>query len=48
MDNNIPRHIEDTDFFKENANLVDFFNNSCGISNRNTIIWDVLCHDAPR
>jgi len=29
MENNIPKHIEDTDFFKENANLVDFFNNSC-------------------
>jgi len=29
MENNIPRNIEDTDFFKENANLVDFFNNSC-------------------
>ena len=29
MENNIPKHIEDTDFFKENANLVDFFKNSC-------------------
>ena len=29
MENNIPKHIEETDFFKENANLVDFFNNSC-------------------
>jgi long-chain acyl-CoA synthetase len=29
MENNIPSNIEDTDFFKENANLVDFFNNTC-------------------
>jgi len=29
METNIPSHIEETDFFKENANLVDFFNNSC-------------------
>jgi len=29
MENNIPSNIEETDFFKENANLVDFFNNSC-------------------
>ena len=29
MANNIPSNIEETDFFKENANLVDFFNNSC-------------------
>jgi len=29
MENNIPRNIEDTEFFKENANLVDFFNNTC-------------------
>ena len=29
MASNIPSNIEETDFFKENANLVDFFNNSC-------------------
>ena len=29
MAGNIPSNIEETDFFKENANLVDFFNNSC-------------------
>ena len=29
MENNIPSNIEETDFFKENANLVDFFNNTC-------------------
>ena len=29
MESNIPSNIEETDFFKENANLVDFFNNSC-------------------
>ncbi|MDP6974225.1 MAG: AMP-binding protein [Gammaproteobacteria bacterium] len=29
MESNIPSNIEETDFFKENANLVDFFNNTC-------------------
>ena len=29
MESNISSNIEETDFFKENANLVDFFNNSC-------------------
>jgi long-chain acyl-CoA synthetase len=29
MESNIPSNIEETDFFKENANLVDFFKNTC-------------------
>jgi long-chain acyl-CoA synthetase len=29
MEINIPSNIEETDLFKENANLVDFFNNTC-------------------
>jgi long-chain acyl-CoA synthetase len=29
MESNIPSNIEETDFFKDNANLVDFFNNTC-------------------
>ena len=29
METEIPNKLEDTEFFKENANLVDFFTNSC-------------------
>jgi long-chain acyl-CoA synthetase len=29
METEIPNKLEDTEFFKEHANLVDFFNNSC-------------------